>query len=291
MENYCSIERRSPRFDAVTRSLIGLSGTVDLSRLEFDTINTPKSRKGSCALLERQFLELIQKDSVDHVFDIGANNGRHTKLFLAQTGARVHSFEPNPAMFENFIEVVGAPRLSFNPFGLSNSTGLSRFEVIDKAGDNTSTTGMSSFEPVSDGYRTLYGSVESHSQVVAHCAASQYLETCEIPATDRLALWIDVEGHAPAVIEGFGERLAQARVVLCEIESIPLYTGRVTVEPVIEALDRAGLTVIDRDFQYFGRFNLLAVHADLAGTVNPDLEGQVRKFRRGLRDRAMADAG
>lgn len=252
--------RHCPKFDRVTRRIFRLDDHRNLDRLEDTLVSLPKARRGSVGLAERLFLDGVTGTPVDELFEIGANIGRHSRKFLAETAAQVHSFEPNPRLFHNFTDLIASGRLIFNPYGLSNEAGLAGFQLIDELQGHApgATHGMSSFEDVASGYAKLQGTIGVSWITAAKARGDSYIEAADLSAA-RLALWIDVEGHAPSVLEGFGTNLAQADVVICEVETVPDYTGKPTADDVIDTLESAGLEIVYRDFQYYGRFNLVAM--------------------------------
>ena len=256
-----SLESRPcPKFDMATRRIFGLDQDLDLDRLEDALIALPKARRGSVALGEKLFMDGVTGTPVNELLEIGANIGRHSRAFLAGTSARVHSFEPNPRLFHHFTDLIAAGRLIFNPFGLSSHAGLAGFQLIDELQGHApgATHGMSSFEDVAAGYARRQGAIGVSRITAAKARGDSYIEAADLSAA-RLALWIDVEGHAPSVLEGFGTRLSQADVVICEVETVPDYTGKPTADDVIDILESAGLEIVYRDFQYHGRFNLVAI--------------------------------
>lgn len=252
--------RHCPKFDRITRRIFGLADDLDLNRLENALISLPKARRGSVALAERLFLDAVDGIRIRHLLEIGSNVGSHSRRFLAETNARLHCFEPNPRLFHCFSDLIASGRVDFNPYGLSNEAGLATFQVIDRLEglEPGATHGMSSFEDVASSYAELQGDISVSRITAAKARADSYLEAANLNAA-RLALWVDVEGHAPSVLEGFGIKLRQADVVICEVESSPNYTGRPTADDVIEILESAGLELVYRDFQYHGRFNVVAM--------------------------------
>lgn len=271
--------RNCPGFDEITRRIFGLGGEVDLNRLENALISLPKARRGSVALAERLFIDGVNGSAVTDLLEIGSNTGVHSRMFLEKTGARLHCFEPNPRLFHHFADLIPSGKVTFNPYGLSNEPGLATFQVIDKLEgyEPEATEGMSSFEDVATGYAQLRGPVGVSRITAARARAESYLEAANL-ASARLALWIDVEGHAPAVLEGFGSRLSQADVVMAEVESTADYTGKPTADDVIRMLEAAGLEIVYRDFQYFGRYNIVAMSPQALARPRSPLMDEIDVF-------------
>lgn len=271
--------RHCPKFDEITRRIFRLGEEVDLNRLENALISLSKARRGSVALAERLFLEVVNGTGTGDLLEIGSNIGEHSRMFLEQSNARLHCFEPNPRLFHCFADLIASGKIVFNPYGLSNEAGLATFQVIDRLEGHEpgSTHGMSSFEDVASGYTQLQGAVSVSTITAAKARADSYMDEANLN-TARLALWIDVEGHAPSVLDGFGAKLSQADVVICEVESSPDYTGKPTADEVIAMLESAGLEIVYRDFQYYGRFNIVAMSPQVVARPRTSLMDEIDVF-------------
>lgn len=296
MDHY--IEKRvatSPLFDEMSRTVFDLPPDTVVASLEKRIVETPKMRRGGVAVGENTFKRAMDAGVADHLFEIGANNGRHTRDFLDRFDAHIHSFEPNVALFPNFSDLSPNSRLSFNPFALSDCAGASRFTIVDSVGAgetlNKRVSGMSSLEDIESGYSTLYGTANTHVVVAATVTGEEYVKLRGLEG-ERTALWIDVEGHAPQVLAGFGQALDSVQIVHCEVETVADYTGRATADAVVGTLRRHGLEVMFRDYQYYGRFNILAVRPDTAAmsAVAGDLDLQAFRQQVAKTSRTLSDA-
>ncbi|MCU7836161.1 MAG: FkbM family methyltransferase [gamma proteobacterium symbiont of Taylorina sp.] len=87
------------------------------------------------AILEQVYSQLIKKD--DHIIDIGAHSGRHTKPIVALVGqkGKVFAFEPNPTAREylqaNIPEALDAGIVKLFPYAVSDVTEKTTFVIAD----------------------------------------------------------------------------------------------------------------------------------------------------------------
>lgn len=282
--------RHCPKFDDITRRIFRFGRKIDLNKLETALISLSKARRGSVALSERLFLEAVNETGIGDILEIGSNIGEHSRMFLERSNARLHCFEPNPRLFNTVVDLIDSGRIRFNPYGLSNESGLATFQIIEEmeGHESGSTHGMSSFEDVASGYNQHQHPVNVSMITAAKARAETYLDEARLNEA-RLALWIDVEGHAPAVLEGFGDKLSQADVVMCEVESIPDYTGTPTADVVIDMLEAAGMEIVYRDFQYYGRFNIVAMSPRAIERPRTGLADEVEVFIQHVRRAAKKE--
>ena len=142
--------------------------------------------------LIRAFLSFVPSGRRDVILDIGANVGTHSLAF-ASAFAKVHAFEPNSALWENFETNMRINRLSgvqLHKVGLADRDGEFPFYAIAKQNFGLGT--LSDVEQYDLPLR-LAGTVN-----VVH--ASRYLDAAGIGHVD--AVKIDVQGFEPEVIRG-----------------------------------------------------------------------------------------
>lgn len=205
--------------------------------------DSPKRRKGSVKTLQRAFMEYAK--SCPYILEIGANDGRQTKCFLEETEAEVHAFEPNPYLYK-FLEDITHPRLRLNTFALGNEPKVCQSFYIP----TNEVTGVSSLNVHSVyGYERVVG--------VSVQTASNYLRHAGIEG--GIAAWIDVEGNADLVLQGFGKNIDAIQVALVEVETNDYYNRYPSYNAVIDILKHSQLEIVGRDWMNDGQFNLLLV--------------------------------
>jgi len=211
----------------------------------------------------RLFRGLLAALRVEIVCDVGSMDGTDALAFAAAAPAsRVFAFEPNPynlrrmqaspALRERGIQVV--------PLAASDRNGTADFFIVGAdyaAGDVR--RGMSSLYERSGTWRA--------EQVVS--VSTVRLDTFlgrNGTATSRVALWIDTEGKAFEVIDGFQGAARRVRLLHVEVESSACIGASQRLYPDVKTLlNRLGFVELatdapaDRD-----QFNAVFVRRDLS---------------------------
>jgi FkbM family methyltransferase len=251
---YSKSRKNTVLFDHATREIYSLDDDVDIGFLEYEMVNRSRVRRPSSKISERIFFKYVIDKEDAIVLEVGGNNGRHTRRFLAETTATIHTFEPNVYAIKYFNDIVEEERLWLNMYGLSSEQRLLTFNILTQLGDKKldPVNGASSFNRLKENaaYRT----------VTACCiSGTQYLEMAGI-AGKPYCLWVDVEGHATEVISGFGDALQYAKIVICELENTNMYNSGANADDIIRMLLANGHKIIFRDFQNYGQFNIVSIN-------------------------------
>jgi FkbM family methyltransferase len=232
------------------------------------------------------FLALLRDLDIDLVCDVGSMNGDDALAFRARLPrARIIALEPNPANLRNMradprlaaarIEIVGA--------AASNADARAPFFVVE-ANDATASArrGMSSL------HRRNAGAYPSLAVDVQTLRLDTLLAPA-IAAGARIALWIDVEGHACEVLEGLGPVARQVEMLHVELESEPCIAPGQRLYPEARALLELlqfHETVADQPHSH-PQFNALFLRAGLDATSRRRVATRLRRAQ--LR-RALIDA-
>lgn len=250
---YSQSRKNTVIFDQVTKAIYSLDDDIDIGFMEYEMFNRSSARRGSAIISERIFFNYVisKEDSV--ILEVGGNDGRHTRRFLAETKAYIHTFEPNIYAIKNFSDIVQEDRLQLNMYGLSSNQNILAFNILKSSqGSNLNpVNGCSSFNRLEGdfGYRTL----------TACCTTgARYLETVGM-LQKPYCLWVDVEGHAAEVLSGFGDTLRYAEIVICEVENTDLYNSGANADKIIQMLYANGHKIVFRDFQNSGQFNIVSI--------------------------------
>jgi FkbM family methyltransferase len=251
---YSQSRKNTELFDKATRAIYSLDDDVDIGFLEYEMVSRSRVRRPSSKISERIFFKYVKNRQNAVVLEVGGNNGRHTRRFLAETEATIHTFEPNVYGIKYFNDIVEEERLWLNMYGLSSEQKLLPLNILTQLGDKKldPVNGASSFNRLKENaaYRT----------VTACCiSARQYLEMAGI-AGKPYGLWVDVEGHATEVISGFGEALQYAEIVICELENTNIYNSGANADDIIQMLLANGHKIVFRDFQNYGQFNIVSIN-------------------------------
>jgi len=249
---YSKSRKNTVLFDRATRSIYSLGDDVDIGFLEYEMVSRSRVRRPSSKISERIFFKYVidQKDAI--VLEVGGNDGRHTRRFLAETESTIHTFEPNVYAIKHFYNIVDEERLCLNMYGLSSEQNLLAFNILTEFQGKSldSVNGCSSFDKLRNAdYRT----------VGACCTTgARYLETAGI-AGNPFCLWVDTEGHATQVLSGFGDTLRYAKIIICELENTDLYNSGANADDIIQILYAAGHEIVFRDFQNYGACHIVSI--------------------------------
>jgi FkbM family methyltransferase len=79
----------------------------------------------------------------------------------------------------------------------------------------------------------------------------------------RIALWIDVEGAASQVIEGFRSIASSVTVIHVEVENRKIWVGQDTENEVVTTLKEMGFQEIGRSMEWEHQDNIVFVRSEL----------------------------
>jgi len=173
------------------------------------------------------------------VFHVGAHRGEETSLFLEMFPyARVHCFEPSPAIFRELRDRLGGEhRTAVHEVALSDRVGLGRFHV------NTQSETSSLFPLLAarhDGASPTRWVIEVQTSTI-----DALLDRVPTPVLDVLCL--DTQGAELAILRGASAALQQRRirVLMTELIWVPLYEGQGTYYDVLHFLGHIGYRLYD----------------------------------------------
>jgi FkbM family methyltransferase len=211
----------------------------------------------------RLFIALLRDLGIDTVCDVGSMNGEDALAFRRRLPrARILALEPNPANLRAMrvdpriaaadIEVVAAAASDLNaraPFFLVEAEYHSSNEERGKSSLHRRDPGT---------YPTTAVEVDTVR-----------LDTLLAPLLERgarLALWIDVEGHACEVLEGLRALAPRVTLLHIEVESQPcIAPGQRLYPEALALLTSWNFREIATDLPHSTpQFNALFVHDDLA---------------------------
>jgi FkbM family methyltransferase len=146
--------------------------------------------------------KLAKPRAFEMVFDVGANLGRLSALFMRQfPRATIHAFEPVASSFAKLQRTLGChPRLVLHRVAASDIGGLATIRLFDDSAKNTL---------VKDLVDSLHTN-SSGSESIETCRLDAFITECSASCIDLLK--IDVEGHEMNVLRGCGECLKPKRI-------------------------------------------------------------------------------
>jgi len=148
----------------------------------------------------------------------GGANRRHTvaKLRASFPLATIPAFEPIPELAQSIqARYQRDPRVTVSACALSSSEGQISFGVCEK-------DYMSSMMPMSEHTQRYHGEEAAVTRTVQ--TLKRRLDRALPQPADIIKL--DLQGHDIEALEGAGETLEHARVILCEVEFIPHFDGQ-----------------------------------------------------------------
>jgi FkbM family methyltransferase len=142
------------------------------------------------------------------VFDVGAHIGEWSQAARAALPeADIHAFELTPDTFETLRANVSDPRVTLNPFGLSDADGTMTFKDYGDNSGGNSTVLRLVFQDRERGFTLREGQLR---------AGSSY---CAEHGIDRIDLMkIDVEGAESMVLRGFAPLLERQAIGVIQFE-------------------------------------------------------------------------
>jgi FkbM family methyltransferase len=188
---------------------------------------------------------LLSADPV--IVEAGAYNGRDTKK-LARYWPKgvVHAFEPVPEIFALLQQSVAQEaNVVCHPYALSSVVGEAIFYVSQKtenpdqpfqAGSLHKPTGRLAWSPV------IYPS----TIIVPTITLDAWTQTMNITYVDFL--WLDVQGHALAIMQACPIIMKTVKILYLEIEFKQAYEGQSSFDEVIQWLAENQFVEIGRDF-------------------------------------------
>ena len=232
-------------------------------------------RKSSVHWGEKIFFDYLKGNNDVGILEVGSNDCAHTKRFLQETTHNVFAMELNPHSFGalNEVKKLYPERFNFVLAGASNTNEVVEFPIFSSfQGRNLNE--MSGITGVVKRMSTTELGV-SHFSIGTTIRIEQLFENNLL--SKRNALWIDVEGHALQVLEGIGSKyLRNCELIYVEVESEKFFETGPNSEAVYNHMLQNGFTLIFRDFQTSGQFNLIFLRKD-----NPiKFEDDIKKYLR-----------
>jgi FkbM family methyltransferase len=210
-------------------------------------------RRASARVLKQLFFNLVRVLQPDVFLEAGAMDASVSlRVRKMVRKAQVVAFEANPHNHATFsaAQDFKAARVEYRHCALSDQPGEVTFNVLVAENGRTRA-------PVS-GRSSLLRREEvrgAEYEPVQVPARTLDLEAAALPG--RVALWVDVEGAAGAVLTGAAQTLQRCDLLLIEVETHPFWQGQWLHLDVCRHLLAAGLVPVARDFEFPHQFNLL----------------------------------
>jgi FkbM family methyltransferase len=180
-----------------------------------------------------RFLDLL---AIDTVLDVGANRGQYA-LELRRYGyrGRIVSFEPVQDAFVALARAAAHDAAwECHRLALGAAAGGAEMHVA-------SNVASSSLLPMLDAHKRAAPQVETMG---TEDVEVRPLDSCEISASMRTLLKLDVQGYEDRVLAGASRTLENVVAVECELSVQPLYEGERTFLDMLALFDRLGFALV-----------------------------------------------
>lgn len=197
-----------------------------------------------------RFAEIVRATlgagSVRTVFELGARECGETLDFAAAyPQARIVAFECNPATLPACRSAVaGNARIKLVEKAVSDRNGTIRFfptdperTVTKHAGGNPGASSLFRARPDYPHEKYVQNEITVQTTTVADVMAAEGVAQIDL-------LWMDVQGAELLALKGFGERLADVRLIHMEVEFLPIYEGQALFGDVHAFLVQRGFRLL-----------------------------------------------
>lgn len=229
------------------------------------TVSVDVPRRGEITeLLEVMFDKLTLLDRPTKVVEVGAFEAAYSQRMKKELpDAEVMAFEANPRVAEKFSDQVNSTGVIYRHLAVGSEVGTATIHIPEVIGgvDMPFANRMGSLNAV--------GAAESRT-VPVEVPITTLDAAVRVQPMDRIVLWVDVEGAVDQVLSGAAAVLHATDVMVCEMETSPIWTGQVLAGELRQRLEAAGFVLVARDcqkaFQYnaiFARRAFLEAHPEV----------------------------
>jgi len=216
-------------------------------------------------ILKEQFFNLVEIAGSDIFCDIGANQGEVGRQARTRIpSAVVFGFEANPRIHEVYAGINRDAGVQWQNLAVTDRSGTVDLfipRVLERAFIDGRLVNQRVEEAEDTGKSSLLLRDENVEYDIVSVSAVSIDEFLQVAAPEgRLALWIDVEGAAAAVLDGAKGTLRRTDVLMIEVEGFAFWKDQALVERILERLRLAGFVTVLRDREYEdAQFNMLSV--------------------------------
>lgn len=227
----------------------------------------PEGSAGHKALIDA-FFEIVDDKKPQVFCDVGANRGEAGRRALAgNPDMNVFGFEANPKIHQMYASVNIKAGVNWINKAISAQTGdleLYIPRVLARAFKNGTLSEQIVIEAEDTGKSSILRRDENAEYDIVKVPTVTLDDYLRMFAPDgRVALWIDVEGAASAVLDGAAETLNRTDVLVVEVEGFAFWQDQTLVANIIDTLQRKGFIPVLRDREYEdAQFNIIFIRKD-----------------------------
>tara|TARA_A100001201_G_C4015237_1_gene178870 strand:+ start:47 stop:739 length:693 start_codon:yes stop_codon:yes gene_type:complete len=210
--------------------------------------------------LNDRFFTLIDELNPDLFIEAGANNGETSIRVSNQfPSCDIVAYEANEFIYNQSAHLFYNSPVKYLNVALSDKVGKSKFYITKGSRKGAS--------PFSDG-----PNYEAWNNSLKRKPGRDYQEQeVEIDTIDnnfkdskhsRIAMWVDVEGHAMEVLKGSSETLKRVELLKVELESIQLWEDQYIDKEVVRFLLDNNFIPIFKDTEYTTQYNTIFVKSN-----------------------------
>jgi FkbM family methyltransferase len=186
---------------------------------------------------------MMRYHGIQTVLDVGANQGQYSSG-LREWGfqGRIISFEPTSAAFKLLSARAAAdPQWCALNLAAGAEDGTAEINVASNEGAS------SSLMPMLDSHRDCAPSIRyvATEQVPVRTLDNAIADI--VAADEILMLKMDVQGFEHLVLRGATATLPRVRMIECELSTVPLYGGQLTLSQMLALLETLGFIPVDFD--------------------------------------------
>lgn len=186
--------------------------------------------------LEKQLSTILKLLKIDHVFDIGANEGQFARE-IRENGynGKIVSFEPLTSARKKLLALAE----HYPGWQVHEQSAIGDYDgeiEINIANNSVSSSILPMLESHSNADKSsAYVGSERVPIFMLDSISNRYFEK-----NSNLLIKIDTQGYEWQVLDGARETLKRAQVVLCELTLVPLYHGQRLWKDIVDRLDKQG---------------------------------------------------
>tara|TARA_R100000908_G_scaffold54689_1_gene29941 strand:- start:3 stop:686 length:684 start_codon:yes stop_codon:yes gene_type:complete len=199
--------------------------------------------------LNDRFFALIDELNPDLFIEAGANNG--------ETSIRVHNkfpscdvvaYEANEFIYNQSVHLFDNNPVKYLNVALSDKVGKSKF-FIAKGSDGPM------YEAWNNSLKQKDGWEYEEQEVKVDTIDNRFKDSKH----SRIAMWVDVEGHAMEVLKGSSETLKRVELLKIELERIQHWKDQSVDEEVAGFLLDNNFVPIYRDTEWATQYNIIFI--------------------------------
>jgi len=239
--------------------------SLDLSLLtsahRYDVLDKGE-RDRSVTELSGLFFHLAGILGTDLFIECGAKDARSSRRARRRLNPRrIVAFEANPYTYRRFAKANAAPAhgVEYLHTALSDEVGTVTFNVLQTADGRPRSDVQASLLRRQDQLATGFAETTVDATTLDHFFAGD--------TSERIALWIDVEGAARNVLSGGTRLLDRAALLIIEVEDRRWWGEEQWLRAdVASFLYERGMLPVARDFQSRYQYNMIFVRSGLLDT-------------------------